>query len=220
MLRLVGASAYRSFRNLWLLEELGVAYEHLPSKPRSHEAQQHNPAFSKIPVLHEGDFSMYESAAINTYLADKFRGREGVPDFVPAAGTPSRGRYEQIVHTLQSELDAQGLWIHRKHEALKGLLAPAAPEAVAHARSHAHKVVAVMTGVLHDAGGEHLLGDFGMSAADMLFVHCLNWGEGIGWFQPFELKEEGLSDTQMAELKAYLARCRARPAYLRAKELP
>ena len=39
MLRLVGAASFRSFRNLWMLEELGVAYEHVPATPLSPEAR-------------------------------------------------------------------------------------------------------------------------------------------------------------------------------------
>jgi glutathione S-transferase len=79
-----------------MLEELGVAYEHAVVGPHSAEAREGSP-FGKIPSLVDGeDFLMYESAAINTYLGDKFRGRDGKADLVPAAGTRERGRYEQL----------------------------------------------------------------------------------------------------------------------------
>ena len=68
---------------------------------------------------------MYESAAISTYLGDKFR---DVADLVPTPGTQARGRYEQTVMCIQSELDSQALWLHRKHAALAGILAPPAPD--------------------------------------------------------------------------------------------
>jgi glutathione S-transferase len=117
-LKLVGATAFRSFRNVWMLEELGVAYEHTVARPRSAEASAANP-FGKIPSLTDGDFTMYESAAINTYLGDKFRaggqaGEGGCPELVPPPGTAARGRYEQTTMCIMTELDAQGLWIHRK----------------------------------------------------------------------------------------------------------
>ena len=34
---------FRSFRNLWMLEELEVDYTHVPALPRSEEALKHNP---------------------------------------------------------------------------------------------------------------------------------------------------------------------------------
>ena len=37
-LKLIGASAFRSFRNLWMLEELGVPYAHEAARPRAREA--------------------------------------------------------------------------------------------------------------------------------------------------------------------------------------
>lgn len=41
-------------------------------------------------ALQHGNFIMTESAAINTYLADAFRGH--VPELVPPAGSQLRGR--------------------------------------------------------------------------------------------------------------------------------
>lgn len=103
-LKLIGAAAFRPFRNVWMLEELGVAYEHIAARPRAPEAVKVNP-FGKVPCLVDGDFEMYESMAINTYLGDKFRAQPGVPELVPPPGTPARGRYEQLCCTLLSELE-------------------------------------------------------------------------------------------------------------------
>ena len=38
-------------------------------------------------ALADGEFRMYESAAINTYLGDKYSGREGHKDLIPPPGT-------------------------------------------------------------------------------------------------------------------------------------
>ena len=220
-LTLIGSAKFRPFRNVWLLEELGVQYKHIPATPRSTDTYEAGNPFGKVPTLTDGSFSMYESAAINTYLADKCRGRVGCADLVPTPGTPTRGRYEQLVQTISMELDAQGLWIHRKHEALAGMLAPAAPEAVKHARAHAAKVVGILATELIKGRGEYLIGnaaeggDFGFSAADCLFVHCLNWSESIGWADWAAAEGE-----QFDALRAYAARCRARPAYIKAKAAP
>ena len=99
----------------------------------------------------DGGVAIAESAAINTYLGDKFRGREGYADLVPEAGTIQRGRYEQQVMVVMAELDAQGLWIHRKHEAL-GHIFGEIPQAVAHAKQHVQKVIEVLEADLRSNG--------------------------------------------------------------------
>jgi glutathione S-transferase len=64
----------RSFRALWALEELGLAYElvNLPFPPRwsAPEYLQINP-LGTIPYLEDGPARMTESAAIAEYLAAK-----------------------------------------------------------------------------------------------------------------------------------------------------
>ena len=93
-----------------MLEELGVSYEHVPAMPQSPQVKQYNP-LGKIPVLIEDDdFVMYESGAIMTYLGDKYRNdNNDSSSLVPLAGTRQRGKYEQTMSVLLTELDAQGL---------------------------------------------------------------------------------------------------------------
>eukprot|EP00729_Bicosta_minor_P030820 gene30820-6665_t len=73
-----------------------------------------------------------------------------------------------------SELDAQGLWIHRKHEALAGRLAPKSEVAVAHAREQSAKTVGILADEMERQ--DYLVGSQ-FTAADILFVHCLLWAE-------------------------------------------
>jgi len=65
----------RSFRPLWMLEELGAPYElrMLPFPPRLHQRSylEINP-LGTIPFLIDGDTRMTESAAICQYLAERF----------------------------------------------------------------------------------------------------------------------------------------------------
>ena len=65
----------RSFRPLWMLEELGAPYELrvLPFPPRVHARSylDINP-LGTIPYLIDGDTRMTESAAICQYLAERF----------------------------------------------------------------------------------------------------------------------------------------------------
>jgi glutathione S-transferase len=220
MLRLVGGASFRTFRNLWMLEELGVAYEHVPASPLSPDARAHNP-FGKVPALHdpEHDFTMYESAAINTYLGDKFSAFSAAgatagagvarPRLVPSAGTPARGRYEQTVFCIMTELDAQGLWIHRKHETF-GRVFGHCPEAVAHAKATSLRTVGVLAKQLRRGGGPFLLGaDF--TAADVLFVHSLNWAENIGWGDKWLAAAAPLlPDESASEMQTFINATRAK----------
>lgn len=66
---------------------------------------------------------------------------------MPKAGTVERGLYEQQVMVVVAELDSQGLWIHRKHEAL-GHIFGEIPAAVAHAKQHVQKVIEVLEAAL------------------------------------------------------------------------
>lgn len=65
----------RSFRPLWMLEELGAPYDlrMLPFPPRAHQRSylDINP-LGTIPLLIDGDTRMTESAAICQYLAERF----------------------------------------------------------------------------------------------------------------------------------------------------
>jgi glutathione S-transferase len=210
------AKMFRSFRNIWMLEEMGLPFVHEPAKPRSAEARASNP-FGKIPTLRDGTLTVYESVAINTHLGDRYRDyAPGCAHLVPPAGTDDRARYETLACCLLAELDAQALWIHRKHasEVAKYIGAPNA-EATEVGRRHAAKVVDVVAAELAASGGDYLLGAH-FSAVDILLVHCCDWAEDIGWGERWRSPDDG----PMHTLSDYLRRCRAREAYLRAKARP
>ncbi|MGH7790158.1 MAG: glutathione S-transferase family protein [Candidatus Binatia bacterium] len=72
MIKIYGVPASRAFRPLWLLEELGVAYERVPTNfatgdTRSAEFLKLNPN-GHIPVMVDGTLVLWESMAINLYL--------------------------------------------------------------------------------------------------------------------------------------------------------
>src|SRR5438445_665474 len=82
MLTLYGTSKSRSARSLWALEELGIKYEHVPvevPKAKSPEHLQRNPN-GHIPVLDDDGHRLWESMAINLYVAEKY----GKAPFWPA----------------------------------------------------------------------------------------------------------------------------------------
>jgi glutathione S-transferase len=82
MLTLYGTSKSRSARSLWALEELGLKYEHVPvevAKAKSPEHLQRN-GNGHIPVLNDDGHFLWESMAVNLYLAEKY----GKAPFWPA----------------------------------------------------------------------------------------------------------------------------------------
>lgn len=75
MLRIYGSAFSRAVRVLWMAGELGIPYEHVEWRPRSPQTQ--TPEFlalnpnGRLPVIDDDGFVLYESMAINLYLARK-----------------------------------------------------------------------------------------------------------------------------------------------------
>ncbi len=75
---LYGVAASRAFRNLWMLNELGLPFEHDPIHYT--DARLKTPPFvdwnpnARVPMLKVGDHVMFESLAINLFLARKHGG--------------------------------------------------------------------------------------------------------------------------------------------------
>jgi glutathione S-transferase len=78
MITLYGHSFSRAHRNLWMLKELGIPFEHIPTgftdgSTRAPEFLAINPN-GRVPVLVDDGQPIFESMAINLYLAKKFGG--------------------------------------------------------------------------------------------------------------------------------------------------
>src|SRR5690348_1894515 len=77
-LTIYGSPVSRTFRVLWMASELGLQYEHVPLEPRTGDTRK--PDYLKInpnghvPSIKDGDLVLWESLAINLYLAKKHGG--------------------------------------------------------------------------------------------------------------------------------------------------
>jgi len=158
------------------------------------------------PTIGENTLVVLESAAINTYIGDLARELQAAATMpptknkynvlVPPPATPQRAKYDSLAFFIMTELDAQSLWIHRKHDDLKGIFGDA-PTAVREAKRQFDNAMGVMLTELKDCSKDcdddgdddndddsyHLIPSFGFSAADILFVHCCNWAQQIGWLE-------------------------------------
>src|ERR1700686_4441570 len=89
----------RSQRVLWLLEELGVAYE-VKRYERDAKTMLAPPALlevhplGKSPVIVDGTVTVAESGAVIEYLVDRYGGGR----LAPPIGTPERLRYTYWLH--------------------------------------------------------------------------------------------------------------------------
>ena len=201
-LTLVGPAWTRTFRCLWMLEELGVPYEHWEDyRPASRRVRALH-GTGKVPLLlhHHKDnatpFQLSESVAINTYLGDLYPDSGLVPSL---SNTRDRALYNEVTCCLLSEVDAQGLWIHSKHEVM-GQYFGFLPDAVQAAKTDFARVHTVFA--QEHPTKLYVLGEQ-FTAADILYVTLLDWAQSIGWVD---------RDCQ----KDYRDRCHARPAFQRA----
>jgi glutathione S-transferase len=78
MIKLYGSARSRAARCLWMLEELEQPYEHLDlvglhAADALQTVTRVNP-IGKVPALEDGEIKLFESMAINLYLAGKYGG--------------------------------------------------------------------------------------------------------------------------------------------------
>eukprot|EP00525_Craspedostauros_australis_P006903 CAMPEP_0198111026 /NCGR_PEP_ID=MMETSP1442-20131203/3010_1 /TAXON_ID= /ORGANISM="Craspedostauros australis, Strain CCMP3328" /LENGTH=252 /DNA_ID=CAMNT_0043767303 /DNA_START=104 /DNA_END=862 /DNA_ORIENTATION=+ len=197
--KIFGPALLRTFRCLWILEELGADYEHLAVLPHSEELKKAT-GIRKVPVLiTPNGFTVSESSAINTYLCDTFCNEH--PTLVPRAGSHERARYDQTISVLTSDLDAQGICVQLKYEHM-GEIYGYIPEAVKQARKHFNKTNRSLIKQLQQEG-PYLMGKH-FTPADPIYVHLLQASQVMGW-------DDKWKDVEC--MRNYMALCTQRPAY-------
>ena len=192
MYTVIGTGRSRAFRVLWMLEELGQPYTHVPALPQSQDVTAVNPA-GKVPVLIEDGVPILDSTAIVQYLAD----RHGA--FTHPAGTLDRARQDSLTQFLLDEFDS-ALWMAARHSFIlpEPLRQGAIKDSLKWEFERSQKVL-----VSRMAEGPFLMGAQ-MTVPDILCGHCGAWA-GAARFPVTEPR-----------LAAYFARLAARPAWLRA----
>jgi glutathione S-transferase len=197
-LKIYGPAASRASRALWIVHELGVPFEHIPIEMKDLKGPDYlkvNPN-GKVPTLIEGDFKLFESMAINLYLAAKY-GKDG---FFPATLEEQAVCYQWSFWGM-TELEKPLLTI-----LIDKFMTPPdkrKPEAVAEAEKALPKPLAVLNAAL--AGREYLL-DAKFTVAD------LNLAAICSWARPIKLDLGAYPN-----MAAWLDRCLARPAYKAAR---
>jgi glutathione S-transferase len=202
-----------------------------------------NPLAKESSVDENEVFVLSESSAINTYLYDQYgisNAQFNCSDetvlsapLVPPFGSPMRGQYDALVSCICTELDAQGLWVHRKHGTMAEQLTRQQPneQAVLHAKVHFERINEYLASMCRP----YLLGK-NFSAVDILYVHCLDWSKKIGWSDTWPVNTNLEIDSQSITehttnfvpstadkspelsslLHSYISLCHSRPAYQRA----
>ncbi len=192
MYKLIGSKKSRAFRVLWMLEELGLDYEHNPASARSDDVRAVNPS-GKIPCLMVDDDVLLDSVAIIQYLADK-HGKLTFP-----AGTIERARQDGFLHFAIDELDGT-LWTAARNTFVlpEDKRVPAIKDTLRWEFSRSMKTLAARLG-----DKTYLMGDE-FTVADIVTAHCGTWARNAS----FEIGQP--------TVEAYIDRVIARPAYKRA----
>jgi len=193
MITIYGISASRTLRPLWMLEELGLEYEHVQTNFSGDNKQPEYLALNPnghIPTLVDGDTVLWESLAINLYLAEKYDGGLN-PKTVEDRGRAIQWSFWAMLETEKSLLEFL----------FNTLILPPDQRDAAACEAAVSELQAPMR-VLDDAleGREFLLGD-SFSVAD------LNVAAVFSWAVPAKLDLSGFPN-----LSRWLLACIGRPA--------
>ena len=200
-LKLYGISGSRAQRSLWAIEEVGVEYEHVAvgfgEDSKAPEFLAVNPN-GRIPALVDGELLLFESIAINLYLAKQYGG-----DLYPSAAQSEALAWQWSVWAIAEIEPLQVASLVQK------LFVPAEKRnerLIASSEKQLARPLAVLDAAL--AERKWLVGDaFGIAdlnvAAVMLLLGLINFDYSA-----------------YTHVSDWAQRCYARPALTRARALP
>lgn len=190
MYKLYGLPFTRTFRTMWMLEEIGAEYELIQAAPHSPETSERNPS-GKVPILETDEGRITDSTAILTYLGDRHDALTHKP------GTFARARQDALTQLVLDEMDAV-LWTAARHS----FILPEerrCPEVKDSLKWEFERNTARLA---RQIDGPFLMGDR-MTIPDIICLHCLNWARSA----KFPLEHAALND--------YAQGLRERPAFQR-----
>ena len=196
MLKLHFAPNSRASRIMWLLEELELPYElnRMDFHPKDLKSDKHRERhpLGRVPVLEDGDVSIYESGAIVEYILA--RHKDG--GLKPSVDSSLYPEYLQWFHYCEGMVMPPVNTIVVQTV----LLPPDRRDETA--LSQAQRLLSKSWAPVEEAmtGRDYLIGDF--SAADVMLGHACFMSNRLGC----------ISD-DMPNLKGYVQRIAARPAF-------
>jgi glutathione S-transferase len=186
----------RAGRVRWMLEEMGLPYElsRLDIAARQNKTPEYlsiHP-LGKVPALVDGEVTIFESAAIIAWLADRFPEKR----MAPPPSSPQRAAYHQwmfyAVTTLEPPIAAIAHAQQDKSDAAT----------LAEAREKLREYLVPVEKAL--VGRSFVLGEE-FSAADVVLGGVLGWARVLGMLEDRPL------------LQGYVARLIERPAFRRSR---
>lgn len=199
--KLFGISGSRALRAIWGIEETGIAYEHVPvsygadSKAADYLAVNPN---GRIPALIDGDLQLFESMAINLYLAKRYGGA-----LYPATAEDEARAWQWSVWAI-SEIEPLQMQI-----VIQQLFTPEEkrnPKVSAGATKGLQRPLRVLDAAL--AGRDWLIGD-AFSVADLNVASVMHLMKSIAFDYSIHANVQRWADA-----------CYARPALARALAKP
>ena len=199
MLKVHFVAGTRSGRVVWLLEELGLEYEVniMPFTKEGLKSPEHRSrhALGRVPVLEDGDISIFESGAIIDYVLERHKNG----GLKPNSDAPEFPFFLQWYHYCE------GMVMPPMNQIVVQtiLLPPDRRDEVVlnQAKNLLTKSLAPVNENL--AEKDYLIGDF--SAADLMLGHSCFMANRLGC----------ISD-EMQNIKDYVARIANRPAFKKA----
>ena len=199
MLKVHFVAGTRAGRVVWLLEELGLEYEVniMPFTKEGLKSPEHRSrhALGRVPVLEDGDVSIFESGAIIDYVLERHKNG----GLKPSSDAPEFPFYlqwynycEGMVMPPMNQIVVQTILLppDRRDETVLN-----------QAKNLLTKSLAPVNENL--ANKDYLIGDF--SAADLMLGHSC-----------FMANRLGCVNDEMKSIKDYVARINARPAFQKA----
>ncbi len=194
MLKIYHSPGTRGFRVIWVCEELSVPYEIVPVNFAAEyratpEWRALNPV-GKVPVMVDGETTMFESCAMMQYVLDRY----GDGRLQPTKDDPTYAHFLQWCWFAEATLARPlGEIVNHRRE-----FKPELDAVVAEMKSRATSCIAALDAAV--AGRSYLLGET-MSAADLSICYAMRGYRRM------------VTETLPPTLQAYFDRVTALPSY-------